>query len=139
MTNNQLRMTKEIRNSNDAGNEAGAHFETFGFRHSLRHSSTLRSFATEDGSLVIGASRFRLMILWTYLALLAFCLFSPRSSHCAPTFTIQVSNVTWPGQTGSGYYVFDAAAYPYAANFTITKSKNGIHQYFVTFSRNSSG
>ena len=79
------------------------------------------------------------MILWTYLALLAFWLFSPRSSHGAPTFTIQVSNVTWPGQTGSGYYVFDAAAYPYAANFTITKSKNGIHQYFVTFSRNSSG
>src|SRR6266849_5116714 len=74
-------------------------------------------------------------------ALLAcvFWLLDPADCYGKANYTIQVISVTWPGQTGSGYYVFDAAAYPYAANFTITKSKNGIHQYFVTFSRNSSG
>jgi len=77
--------------------------------------------------------------LWINAALLAFSLLTPSSSHGAATFTIQASNVTWPGQTGSGYYVFDATAYPYTANFSITRFTSGNRNYFVTFSRNSSG
>jgi len=73
------------------------------------------------------------------LALALLSLLAPSTSYAGANYALTVNNVIWPGQTGSGYSVFDTAAYPYTANFSITKLTPGNRNYFITFSRNSSG